>query len=374
MLRFLACSLACVAALGCKVYDPALVKQDAGGTTPGECDAARPPERPSIADDGVDVGEHAYAVRDVVFDQSGEAWRTIGYDLDGRCSEPPDWDVECRPPLRTASPEADGEEGTDNSFGHNLFPVVDLTVPDLQETSRMYQQRGVGSVLLVVNGWNGEADDPRVQVVMGVTVFATTGAADDTEPPEVVQTDTGPETPEGEPLPEPAWDGNDWFWLRTDNFFEEDPDRPYVYDDNAYVAGGVLVIRLPERTDFIFPGEEIGLLVRLTGAVATVRISEDRETLTEITVAGRWPVLDLLATAEAVGVCSGTTEHSILQNQLDRIADVRDREGSGGADVTCNAVSLGIAFESGKKARFAGLAVGDPVPDACAAMGADGGV
>src|SRR5690606_17761315 len=100
-----------------------------------------------------------------------------------------------RPPLVTAAPEIDGEGGIDNSFGHNLFPVVDLTVPDLQETSRRYQQRGVGSVLIVVRGWNGEADDPRVQVVMGVTVFATTGTAGDTEPPEVVQTESGPQTP-----------------------------------------------------------------------------------------------------------------------------------------------------------------------------------
>lgn len=372
MLRLLAWSFVAVTALGCKVYDPSLVQRDAGGRA-GECDSIEPPPRPDVPDDGTDRGERVWALRDVVFDQGGEAWRTIGYNLDGRCSQPPDWDVECRPPLMTAAPEADGEGGIDNSFGHNLFPVVDLAVEGLEETSRMYQQRGVGTVLLILRGWNGEDDDAHVQVVAGVTVFATTGSPDDTDPPEIVQTPEGPQTPEGDPLPHPAWDGNDWFWLRSDNFFDGNVDRPFIVDDNAYVADRTLVLRLPERTDFVFPGAEIGVLIRLTGAVGTVRISEDGSRLEDITVAGRWPVLDLLATAEAVGICQGSTEYGILSNQLDRIADVRDRAGSGGEGALCNAVSLGLQFETGVTARFAGLAEGKPVPNVCIERGADAG-
>lgn len=371
LLRFLAGSLVAMTALGCKVYDPSLVPRDAG--TPSECDSKAPPPRPSEPDDGVDVGERVWALRDVVFEQSGEAWRTIGYDLDGRCSQPPDWDIECRPPLMTAAPEADGEGGIDNSFGHNLFPLVEVTVPGLEETSRMYQMRGVGTILIILRGWNGEDDDSHVEVVAGITVFATPGAPGGTEPPDVVQTPDGPQTTDGTPLPEPVWDGNDWFWLRSDNFFEGNVNRPFIVDDNAYVTNRTLVLRLPERTDFIFPGEEVGLLVRLTGAVGTVRISEDESQLEDITVAGRWPVLDLLATAEAIGVCAGSTEHGILENQLQRTADVRDRAGSGGSGASCNAVSLGLEFETGIAARFAGLAEGDPVPDTCAEAGADAG-
>ena len=346
-----------------------------GGTTPGECDSIAPPERPGTPDDGTDAGERVYVVRDVVFDQGGERWRNIGFDLDGRCSVPPDFaDIECQPRNASASPEPDGEGGIDNSFGHNLFPVVELTVPGLEEVSRGYQARGIGAVLMQVNGWNGTANDARVEVVAAVTVFGTPGDAAMTEPPEVRQTPDGPETAGGDPLPEPTWDGNDWFWVRSDNFLDGQLSQPLVRDDNAYVAGNVLVIRLPERTDFIFPGEDLGLLVRLTGAVATARIDGGGASLTDITVAGRWPMFDLLDTAEAVGVCPGATEHDILLNQLDRIVDVRATPGSGGGSVPCDAVSLGLKFEQGVQVRFAALAEGDPVPDACAAMGSDAGI
>ena len=361
MKRGLACALAC-GLLGCSVYDPALVRRDGGGT-PGECDPIRPPDRPPGADDGEDVGESVYVIRDVVFDQGGERWRNIGYDLDARCSQPPAFDVECMPRASGASPEVDGEGGIDNSFGHNLFPIVDLAVPGLEDTSRMYQARGVGAVLVKVTGWNGRDDDVRIDVTAGITVFGTPGMPSMTDPPD----------PSMGPLPEPVWDGNDWFWVRSDNFLAGDVTQPLIRDDNAYVSGGVMVIRLPDRSDFIFPGEDLGLLVRLTEAVATARIEGGGASLTDITVAGRWPMLDLLATAEAVGVCPGSAENDILRNQLDRIVDVRANPGTGGS-VECDAVSLGLQFEQGVRVRFAGVADGAPVPDACATPPMDGGM
>lgn len=357
--RGLACALAC-ALLGCSVYDPALVRRDGGST--GECDPITPPDRPLGMDDGEDVGERVYVIRDVVFDQGGERWRTIGFDLDGRCSQPPDFDVECTPRVSGASPEVDGEGGIDNSFGHNLFPTVDLAVPGLEDVSRMYQARGIGAVLVRITGWNGRDDDVRIDVTAGITVFGTPGTADMTDPPDPT-----------DPMPEPTWDGNDWFWVRSDNFLDGDVTQPLIRDDNAYVSGGVMVIRLPDRSDFIFPGEDLGLLVRLTEAVATARIEGGGSSLSEITVAGRWPMLDLLDTAEAVGVCPGSAENNILRNQLDRIVDVRANSGTGGS-VQCDAVSLGLQFEQGVRVRFAGVAPGDPVPDACAMPPMDAGM
>jgi len=349
---------------GCQVYDASLVEGDAGSP---EYEPADPPARPADPDDGEDVGELVFVVRDVLFEQDGDLWQTIGYDLDGRLTEAPGYDVECRPPHAPSRPETDGEGGIDNSFGHHLFPLVEVTTPGLQMVSRAYQERGVGAIALVVRGWNGADDDARVDVTAAVTMFATPGMAGQTDPPEVVQTPEGPETSTGEPLPEPVWDGDDWVWLRDDNFFDGDLERPFIYDDNAYVSGGTLVFRLPDRTDFVFPGDEIGLLVRLTGAVASARIAGGGERLEDIVLAGRWPTLDLLDTAEAVGVCPGSSEYDILSRQLERVADVRARVGTGGPDVSCDAVSIGLRFEGGDRARLAGLAEGRPVPNACAA-------
>jgi hypothetical protein len=349
-------------AAGCQVYDPSLVPGDAGTT---EYEPATPPPRPEAPDDGEDVGPLTFVVRDVLFEQDGDLWAEIGYDLDGKLTEPPSYDVECRPPHAPSRPETDGQGGIDNSFGHHLFPLVEVTNPGLQMVARGYQSRGVGAIAVTITGWNGTDDDARVEITAAITVFATAGAEGDAEPPEVVQTPDGPQTPEGEPVTEPTWDGHDWVWLRDDNFFEGDLDRPFIYDDNAYVADGRIVFRLPDRTDFVFPGDDIGLLVRLTGAVATARVVEGGERLEDIVVAGRWPTLDLLETAEAVGVCSGSSEYEILSRQLERVADVRARVGTGGPDVACDAVSIGLRFESGDRARLAGLAEGLPVPNAC---------
>ncbi|HJL15535.1 MAG TPA: hypothetical protein RMH99_07770 [Sandaracinaceae bacterium LLY-WYZ-13_1] len=362
MPRLTALTLSLALLAGCQVYDPALVEQDGGASG---CDRSLPPPRPDAPDDGEDVGERVYVVRDVVFDQSGDRWRTIGYDLDERCTEPPGYDAECRPPHAPSRPEVDGEGGLDNAFGHHLFPLVEVTNPGLQDVARGYQERGVGAIMLIMRGWNGADDDARVEITLGISVYATPGGADDTEPPEVMSTPDGPQTPAGEPLPEPVWDGHDWFWLRADNFLDGDVDTPFIYDDNAYVSGGTIVLSLPNRTDFIFPGPEIGLLVRLTGAVATARLTDDGTRLEDIVVAGRWPTLDLLDTAEAVGVCPGGSEHEIFTRQLDRVSDIRAREGTGGPDVSCDAVSIGLAFEQGVEARFAGLAPGADVPNAC---------
>lgn len=362
--------MAVICALGCQVYDPQLLERDAGAPT--DCEPVAPPPRPPGPDDMEDVGERVFAMRDVIFDQSGDVWATTGYDLDGQCTEAPTYDTECMPP-RATFPQTDGQDGIDNAFGRELFPLVEVTNPGLQDVSRGFQARGIGTILIRMRGWNGTSDDSRVDVTAAITVFATSGAEGDTEPPEIVQTPDGPQTPAGDPLPEPTWDGNDWFWARSDNFLDGDVSTPFIRDDNAYVSGGVLVLRLPDRTDFVFPGDELGLLVRLTGAVATARIVDDGARLDEITVAGRWPTLDLLDTAEAVGVCPGSSEHDILTRQLERVADVRARVGTGGEGVECDAVSLGLGFETGLPGRFAGVAEGRPVPNACAEL-PDGGM
>ena len=301
-MRTLAFVLAVAVTTGCDVYDETLLDRDAGttgggGACPGSIE---PPMRPSAPDDGEDIGEVVYAVKDVVFDQGGERWADIGYNLDGICSEPPDIESECVPPNERASPETDGTGGIDNAFGHHLFPTVELTVPGLEETARGYQERGIGAPVLRIRGWNGEPNDSRVDVTAAISVFGVAGGAADTDPPEAeYSVDDGPTTPSGDPLSEPAWDGNDWFWVRSDNFLDGNPERPHIRDDNGYIANGTLVMTLPERTDFIFPGDEIGLLVRLTGAVATAKISDDRSTIEKATVAGRWSILDLLTTPGA---------------------------------------------------------------------------
>lgn len=163
--------------------------------------------------------------------------------------------------------------------------------------------------------------------------------------------------------PVPTWDGQDWLWVREESFFRGDIEMPQVRDDNAYVADGKLVVLLPDRVDINFSSEVRGVTVRLTDGRIVAPIEGDR--LTPVTIGGRWSVLDLLSTANTIGVCVGDTEYNLLVNQLDTVADVRSQPGTGGPDVPCDAISVGITFE-GYRVRLAGTEAAPPPPDGCA--------
>jgi hypothetical protein len=177
---------------------------------------------------------------------------------------------------------------------------------------------------------------------------------------------------DGMPAAPPSWDGRDYAFLRTDSFVADDLDRPVIVDDQAYIRDRVLYARLPDRVDIFFPAEDVGVLVRITDAVAAATLSEDLMSLENVVVGGRWSINDLLLTAENVGICEGSSNYSILLDQLQRIADVRSNPDTGGPGVTCDALSLGVTF-SGTRIRFGGLTDDRPLPNVCMG-GGDGGM
>lgn len=351
---------------GCRVYDETLLQADDGGAG---CALRRPPTRPSGAE-GDDEAEYVFGLRDVVLDQGGDLWRDLGFDLDGLCTTTSNYVFECSPPSRPRPP-TDGNDGIDNTFGRELFPLVDLTVPGLQETARAAQLEGKLPALRM-RGWNGEDDDSRVDITITTGVFALP-PADDGSIPDFDIVDFSPVDPRTREVLLPRWDGQDYGFFRASTFFDEDPERPLLRDDNAYVRNRRVVARLPERVEILFPGEVVGVLVRVTDATAVGTISEDASTLEDVIITGRWAILDLLATAENVGVCRGTDNYRILSGQLDTIADIRSMPGSGGEGVECDAISVAVGF-TGYRMRWGGLTPGEEVADACASMMTDGGV
>ncbi|MEQ8456894.1 MAG: hypothetical protein RLO52_10545 [Sandaracinaceae bacterium] len=370
-LRTFILTLVVTLAAGCQVYDPSLVEEDSGVALPdtGPATLRHPPPRPTGMD-GDDGEERLYGLRMVMLNQDGERWRDIGYDLDGRFTAEPGFDTECLPPRRSRPP-VDGNQGIDNVFGASLFPLVDLTVPGLQETAQAAQEEGKLPVLRM-RGWNGEDDDPRVDITVTNAIFMT-AAESDGSPPEVEVVDFEPRRLSDGTRPDfPAWDGTDYGWFREETFLEGDPELPLLRDDNAYVAGRLVVARLPERVEILFPADDLGVIVKLTDARATGTISADGSTLENVVVAGRWAIIDLLSTAENVGVCRDTAQYDILTGQLDTIADIRSAAGSGGEGVRCDAISLGVQF-TGSRLRWGGLTPGPPVRNVCTDPRTDGG-
>jgi hypothetical protein len=365
--RFASVAWLCIAGslAGCVVYDPALVHRGDAGN--GACNPHHPPPRPS-GTDGMMAGDVSFGLRDVVLAQStGMAWRMIGFDLDDLCTDSTHPAAECT----TAVVELDGVDGIDNQFGAELYPLVNVAVPGLEMHAREAQTAGNGLPVLRMRGWNGTMNDPLVDITITTAVFSTTGT-NTTMAPTLMSTDAmHPTLANGMPLPAPAWDGQDWTWVRDDSFVAGNVDMPLVRDDQAYVTNGMIVARIPSRVDIIFPTSTVGVLVRLTDAVAVGQLSADGMMLNNVVVAGRWSITDLLSTAQNIGLCAGTSEYNILVSELARFADVRSQPPMPGDPVLmCDALSLGVGF-TGFRMRIAGTASGLPILDQCTM---DGGV
>lgn len=376
---------AVLSAVGCSVIDPSLIQTDGDVPTDAGMDAAdsaidqgidaptkmdgcdgdsrRPPPRPS-GEDGTGP-EVIFGLKEVLLVQRGESWRDIGFNLDGICSEPPAPLVECLPPAFPDAVEAiDGNAGVDNQFGSELTPLVDLVFPTLSDAAVNSAEEGVGVVVFRIRGWNGEPNDPRVDVTVTQSVA---GAPDQGGvPPEIEVRDFRIYEPGTENRYVPEWDGSgtDWLWVREETFLFGDIEQPRVRDDNAYIADDQLVITLPDRVEIVFADTFNGVSVKLTDGLAVGTISADRMRLTPTVFGGRWSILDLLDTAASVGVCDGDPEFDLVVNQLNNIADVRSQPGSGGPGVMCDALSVGVTFE-GYRAQIAGLLPGQIPPNEC---------
>lgn len=334
-------------AAGCRVFDESLLDaamdapEDGGGT----CDPATPPAHPPGEDPG-GTTKRVLALHSIDLQQTGERWRTVGYDLDERCSEAPEYDVECKP-AAAITPEDDGVDGVDNVFGHrmaNALVVLDL---DLEAIEARLEQ-GAQALLVQIDDYTGESDDGLVVATVTQSAYGTAGEAGDAmpEPPGT-----------GETLDPPRWDGDDWFFPRIDGFVSGDPTLPRFRDGGAYVADGTLVVQVPDRFPILFSSETASLFFELTGAVLTVDLESG-----DATLAGRWGRAEILERIEDAGLC-GETPNSRVSAFLDQRADVRSIPGSGG-DVTCDALSVGLTFHA-VDARLADIVPSPALPNPC---------
>ena len=363
----------------CSPFDESLLPSASTGEQIG-CTAGsnRPPPRPApsaTADAGVEGEDFWVALKDVLLDQGNDAWATIGYNVDSRCTDANNAaeTTECTPVPGRAH-EVDGNLGTDNSFGHNLFPLLDLAFPGLDETAIEAEERGLGAVLIRIRGWNREPNDSNVQIIVTQSVFGTPSNAG--AEPDIMVIGSEAFLNDGvTPAPEPIWDGTDYFWGRDDTFgvpsaigMGVDAATPLVADNNAYVSNGVLVATIPDGTEVLLVGDGLGTRVKLSGMIASANLVDlmiNNEPSTTVTISGRWGFNDLLRTAETVGVCPGSTQFRLLQTQVQAITDVLLDPDPQNLGTMCDAVSIGITFEA-FRANFGGIAEGQDLPNPCA--------
>ena len=362
-------ALAVCLAAGCDRAQ--IVSRDAGGP---DARGARVPLRPEVSDE--DGEERVYVLRDPILSQQPDRWRTLGWDLDERCTEVPGaaidagrldggatdggaldggawagWDLECAPRRpASAGPVLDGDACRDNAFGAYVTLALAALPTDVQGDATMRMARGEYALLMRVRGYDGGADDPLVVVDVWPTVYgAPVGGA------------------RGDAL---RWDGTDELWIAREAFSSLDDDTAVIRDAQGYVRGGVLVMRLPTRADFDFASAEVLLRLRVTDATITARIDPDPTArLEDVTISGRWPLADLFAQLPWLGLCPGDPADDaiarLVRDGLEPAADVAAEPLTGSAPlVPCEAISVAIGM-TGYPARRGGVTSYERPPGVC---------
>ncbi|MEZ4374709.1 MAG: hypothetical protein R3B07_28100 [Polyangiaceae bacterium] len=322
----------------------------AGSAGSAGCGSRQPPARPSVQDSGSGAPTSIWVLKDIIIDQPDPAWKDIGYDLDGLCTEPPDNAVECLAE-NASGPARDGNDGVDNAFGATVIPLLKAADVTIQQSAQSNQNEGQSAIVVHVDGWNGQDDDPSVQVWMAETAYAIPDGS------------TDPGTP--------AWDGTDTFYVPDAAFNNGDVNSPIIGNDNAYIAGRTLVMRLPDRSAFPFQTSDGQVFLKLTDATLTGQISADGTSMSNVILAGRWAGQDVLDTLVYINICPNSLEYGLVQNLLQNSADIRATKGTGGPGAICDAVSIGIQL-TGYPGKFGGLIPSQPLVNPCAGSGGSG--
>lgn len=334
------------------------------GEPPG-CTLRHPPARPTCGDGGDDGTVRTFALLDPIVDQLGATWMTYGFDLDGLCTDP----LETSPAVECASPggmpPADGLEGIDNTLGGTATGAIVAFFPSYPTGFRNTVRHGMSAPLLRVSGWNGEADDAQVDVVVAFAV--------DVLPAGTAVPPTGLVVRNG--LPDPAWDGTDTAYPSATYFTPPPASLPLIRDDSAYVADHRLVVALPDRAPIDLAAHAVSgldgvLRIRLTGARMVAQLSDDGTSIESAVLVGRFAYTDVLAYLDDLGVCPGDpvvdTFLTAFTTLLQRSLDVRSTLPSPGPTAPCDAMSLALPFASSSPVIWGDIQSVMLTPEDCA--------
>jgi hypothetical protein len=348
--------------LGCSVYDPNLIQ-------PSDSDSAGVPGRPPTSTSSPGDSESVtFALNDIFLRQSAELAAHIGLDLDATLTTGPD-DATCEPRAvdgRVVSQDVvDGDMGIDNAIGTVLLPTTASALPCLEDNLAMTQGRGIGTILLWVQGWNGLPNDASVTAILTTAVDGTS------EDPSLVgfgRNDplnlvylSGAQNVEA---PGPKWDNQDSWFLDPVDFDRDETgaarlNLPKAEQVDAYVSSGRLVVPLLDGTAFkLIAGDgdlpsDGAMVVVVNGGFMTGDISEDHTRIERGLFAGRFSLEDLGKTTPKIGMCA--INATVIGSLLGQFADIQHSPEKDGTGAECDAFSTGVTF-NGIAGRIAGIA------------------
>lgn len=361
---------------GCNVYDPSLLLPgDAGALSGmldgGACVPVTPPTRPAVvspdAEAQISLIVAAFNSIDIGVGADGGV-TPYGYDLDGVCTCP-------GPPSCArddmAHATCDDKGGVDNNA---VLLFLALGAATSTGTLRIDQglQSGQYGLLIAIKGYNGEANDDKVEV----DFYVSNG---------LNRTSDGG-------IPTPLLDGTDQWTIDPNSLVPSCAGglecQPLYSDDVAYVSNGFVIAHMSRPIPIAFGDRTFlgGATMSLSDAVIVGELAPFQlshggvsRQLTGGTIAGRWPTSQLLSTLSTVGdpirdggfLCGDSPAYKVIKAVACGAADISQNHSNDNNVplAVCDAVSVGMHFTA-VPAVLGGVLAVDAAPAGCG----DGGV
>lgn len=354
----------------CRVYDESLLAPASPPVTPkggvgwwsgaGDrgCFSARKPrpeDRPSASNAKV-LPPIYLAVQSTRLGSLGEdgkldnnAWQDIGFDLDGVCTgvdsctgddSPPS----CKPTVPQIS--IDGHDCRDNTFGRLEYTAA--LVPELSKKYGLSDDAfncalcvGDYNYLFRVSGYNGEENDDKVRVDLYPSPGLEKPLPWDCKDPSWVD--------------HPCFTPDNQFTVSTDSMSQPRPGPDLadakIFDDNAYVRDGYLVVSLPPETYLWFPGYKalvVAYPIKLQKGIVAGKLTRGPDSvwrITDGTIGGRVRGTDVVKGFRDLGLCDADRSYGVMTDFVNKNLDVL-ADGRNDPNATCDAMSAGIAFKA----------------------------
>ncbi len=325
-----------------------------GGSTVDKEEPGRQPPADPGGTPGAGTDPTVIAVRKLFVgetDRQGNpdpsAWKEFGYNLDGLISTK-SGSNHCTPAqgANPASVKTDGTDGIDNSFGANLIPIIKTFTSNPSDDISASLEDGSFTIMVKMDNLDANAD----QTAINASLYG--GAKLD---------------------PPPNWDGNDMWPVFPELLNNGDINDPKVTFPTSYVAGGTWVSGSPGNLNLAISIQGFDLALNITEAQIGMDISGTgtSATATNGIIAGVIETEVLIGELKKIAggfdptLCEGSTFESIAQ-QIRSASDIMSDGTNGEPAKTCDAISIGLAFE-GQAVQLGPVAPpATPAPDPCA--------
>jgi len=298
-----------------------------------------------------------FALRAIDLGTRASGWQAdyrVGFDQD--CSDRPDGlPVSCAPRIDTGWTSL--ANGVDNALATQvLFPLTEASGVDFQAALNESLDAGRGTMVLVVDGWNGTLDDEHV----GVRLLVGTRLVND------------------DGRTRPSWQGDDEWEVVAERWDSAFPARNVpateTHSDDAYVTGGVLVwdarsVR-PFQTTMTLGAARLDWTLSNVAFYGQISLTGQPRKLINATLGGVWDSFlasrSASAIAQMVAGCDmclarliTPTVEGLLQTAPDMLLPTSPGPG------VCDAISLGLLGSWVEVRRIAAIVSSSSLPPSC---------